>query len=163
MSLKGLFSSAATLLKSVGAKTWITVATTAAVASAGAAAGVTIIHQQGTNGADGANGKSAYELAVENGYAGDLQSWLTSLMGEKGDKGDTGEQGLKGDKGDTGEQGLKGDKGDTGEQGPKGDKGDDGEQGPDSAVRVRDRGDGAVCADRRGGLCADHQRHGDGD
>ena len=60
------------------------------------------------------------------------------LQGPKGDKGDTGEQGLqgpKGDKGDTGEQGLqgpKGDKGDTGEQGlqgPKGDKGDTGEQG----------------------------------
>lgn len=52
--------------------------------------------------------------------------------GPKGDKGDTGPQGLqgpKGDKGDTGPQGpqgLKGDKGDTGLQGPQGDKGDPG-------------------------------------
>lgn len=35
--------------------------------------------------------------------------------GEKGEKGDTGEQGVKGEKGDTGEQGPKGEKGDTGE------------------------------------------------
>ena len=46
-----------------------------------------------------------------------IDSGITA-QGPKGDKGDTGEQGLqgpKGDKGDTGEQGL---------QGPKGDKGD---------------------------------------
>jgi len=47
----------------------------------------------------------------------------------KGEKGDTGAQGLKGDKGDTGPQGLKGDKGDTGAQGLKGDKGDAGAPG----------------------------------
>jgi hypothetical protein len=41
-------------------------------------------------------------------------------MGAKGDKGDTGAQGVKGDKGDTGAQGPKGDKGDTGPQGPPG-------------------------------------------
>lgn len=49
---------------------------------------------------------------------------VTDLRYIKGDKGDTGPQGLKGDKGDTGPQGPKGDKGDTGLQGPKGDPGE---------------------------------------
>jgi len=31
------------------------------------------------------NGKSAYELAVENGFVGTEQEWLNSLKGEKGD------------------------------------------------------------------------------
>ena len=78
---------------------------------------------------------------------------LGSVIGPKGDKGDTGAQGPigpKGDKGDTGPQGpvglkgdaftyddftpeqlesLKGPKGDTGPQGPKGDTGLQGPQG----------------------------------
>ena len=48
------------------------------------------------------------------------------LKGEKGEKGDTGAQGIQGPKGETGAQGpqgAKGEKGDTGEQGPKGDAG----------------------------------------
>ena len=55
------------------------------------------------------DGKSAYELAVKNGYRGTLEEWLASLIGEKGeqgDKGDKGEKGDKGDKGDKGEQGV---------------------------------------------------------
>ena len=99
--------------------------------------GVTI---QGPKGDDG---KSAYQIAVDNGYVGTESEWLVSL---KGDKGETGPQGPKGDKGadgtmsftdltedqkeslrgPQGEQGPKGDKGDTGAQGPKGDKGADG-------------------------------------
>ncbi|WP_372866719.1 hypothetical protein [Pseudomonas sp.] len=55
--------------------------------------------------------------------------------GTKGEKGDTGEQGIQGEKGDTGEQGIQGiqgEKGDTGEQGIQGiqgEKGNTGEQG----------------------------------
>ena len=85
------------------------------------------------NGKDGA---SAYELAVQSGFIGTEEQWLTSLQGEKGDTGEQGPPGEKGEKGDTGAQGLpgeKGEKGDTGEQGPpgeKGEKGDTGEQGP---------------------------------
>ena len=41
-------------------------------------------------GQPGANGKSAYEIAVENGFVGDEKSWLASLKGQKGDKGDAG-------------------------------------------------------------------------
>ena len=60
-------------------------------------------------------GKSAFDVAVENGFKGTESEWLTSL---KGQQGETGSQGLKGDKGDagaTGAQGMKGDKGDAGE------------------------------------------------
>ncbi|WP_251575300.1 hypothetical protein [Limosilactobacillus agrestimuris] len=35
-------------------------------------------------GKPGADGKSAYDLAVENGFKGDLQSWLNSLKGPAG-------------------------------------------------------------------------------
>ena len=48
---------------------------------------------------NGTNGKSAYELAVDNGYKGSQQEWLESLKGE------TGAQGDKGEKGDAGEAG----------------------------------------------------------
>ena len=54
-------------------------------------------------------------------------------QGVKGDTGATGATGSKGDKGDTGEtgaQGIQGVKGDTGSQGAKGDKGDTGATGP---------------------------------
>lgn len=40
-------------------------------------------------GKDGKDGKSAYQLAVDNGYPSDLDTWLASLKGDKGDKGDT--------------------------------------------------------------------------
>ena len=70
-----------------------------------------------------ANGASAYEIAVKQGFQGTVVEWLASLKGAKGD------QGLQGLKGDTGAQGPKGDQGNTGEQGPKGDKGTTGDQG----------------------------------
>lgn len=38
---------------------------------------------------DGKDGKSTYQLAVDNGYPSDLNHWLASLKGDKGDKGDT--------------------------------------------------------------------------
>ena len=70
-----------------------------------------------------------------------------NIKGAKGDKGDTGAQGIqgvKGDKGDTGAQGLqgvkgdKGDKGDTGAQGIQGVKGDTGATGaPGAAATIR--------------------------
>lgn len=71
----------------------------------------------------GKDGKSAYEIALDNGFEGTETEWLESLHGEKGDKGDIGEAftyedftqeqlaSLKGDKGDRGE------KGDTGNSG----------------------------------------------
>lgn len=45
------------------------------------------------SGGGGANGKSAYQLAVDNGFVGTVTEWLASLKGEKGDSG-TGGSGL---------------------------------------------------------------------
>ncbi|MDA0695146.1 MAG: ESPR-type extended signal peptide-containing protein, partial [Proteobacteria bacterium] len=80
----------------------------------------------------GADGKSAYEIAQDNGFSGDETQWLASLKGDKGDKGDTGAtgaQGDKGDKGDTGATGVQGDKGDKGDTGATGATGAQGDKG----------------------------------
>ncbi len=54
------------------------------------------------------NGKSAYDIAVENGFLGDEKEWLASLKGEKGDKGDKGDAGEQGAAGkDAAENGVK--------------------------------------------------------
>ena len=107
-------------------------------------------------GEDLPRGKSAYEIAKENGFNGTETEWLASLKGEPGAAGasgkdgengktpyvgdngnwyigadDTGKpsrgaKGEKGEKGDTGAQGIQGEKGDTGAQGPQGAAGADG-------------------------------------
>jgi len=78
---------------------------------------------------DGADGASAYEIAVENGYTGTEAEWLSSLKGEKGDTGEQGLQGIQGEKGDQGEPGAPGEKGERGEPGTPGEKGERGEKG----------------------------------
>ena len=80
-------------------------------------------------GEPGADGKSAYEIAVENDFSGSEAEWLESLRGEQGPKGETGATGPQGEKGDTGPAGETGPKGDTGATGSKGDKGDTGATG----------------------------------
>ncbi len=81
------------------------------------------------------DGKSAYEVAVKNGFEGSEQEWLDSLKGDKGDKGEKGEQGEqgiqgeRGEKGETGEQGIQGEQGVQGVQGIQGVKGDKGDKG----------------------------------
>ena len=111
-------------------------------------------------GEDLPRGKSAYEVAVENGFSGTETEWLASLKGATGAPGadgkdgtdgktpyvgdngnwyigadDTGKpsrgaKGEKGEKGDTGAQGIQGEQGIQGVQGEKGEKGDTGAQGP---------------------------------
>ena len=39
----------------------------------------------GGGGSAGANGKSAYEIAVDNGFSGTEQEWLASLVGPSGE------------------------------------------------------------------------------
>ena len=39
----------------------------------------------GPQGDKGEAGKSAYEIAVENGFEGSVEEWLISLAGEKGE------------------------------------------------------------------------------
>lgn len=78
-------------------------------------------------------GKSAYEIAVDNGFIGTEQEWLESLKGAagaKGDKGDKGEKGEPGEKGEQGAPGAQGERGEKGDTGARGDKGETGEQGP---------------------------------
>ena len=44
----------------------------------------------------GVDGKSAYELAVSEGYEGTLTEWLDSLVGPQGERGERGPQGATG-------------------------------------------------------------------
>ena len=91
------------------------------------------------SGAQGIQGLSAYQVAVQHGFEGTEDEWLISLKGEKGetgpkgDKGDTGEKGATGERGPQGlqgERGLQGVQGEKGEQGIQGEKGEQGIQGP---------------------------------
>ena len=94
------------------------------------------------SGAQGIQGLSAYQVAVQHGFEGTEAEWLISLKGEKGetgpkgDKGDTGEKGATGERGpqglqgERGLQGVQGEKGEQGIQGPVGPKGEQGIQGP---------------------------------
>lgn len=70
--------------------------------------------RDGQNGSDGTDGKSAYEIAVDEGFVGTESEWLASLVGEKGADGEKGEQGIQGIQGLKGEQGIQGVKGDAG-------------------------------------------------
>ena len=85
------------------------------------------------SGAQGIQGLSAYQVAVQHGFKGTEDEWLISLKGEKGDtgeKGATGERGPQGLQGERGLQGVQGEKGEQGIQGPVGPKGETGPQGP---------------------------------
>lgn len=111
----------------------------------------------GANGEKGTDGKSAYQIAVEQGYQGSESNWLSSLKGDKGEKGNTGAKGNPGQdgadgksayaiavehgyedsedkwllslKGEKGNAGERGEKGDTGLQGVPGEKGEKGDAG----------------------------------
>ena len=86
------------------------------------------------DGKDGADGKSAYQIAVDAGYTGTETEWLASLKGEKGDTGEAGASGEKGEKGDRGE------KGDTGAAGKDGTNGKDGADGFSPSAKVEKTG-----------------------
>ena len=96
----------------------------------------------GEPGQDGTNGKSAYQIWLDNGGVGTEQDYLASLKGEKGDVGPEGPQGPKGEQGLQGLQGLQGEKGEQGIQGPKGDAGEQGPVGPQGETGAKgDKGD----------------------
>ena len=59
----------------------------------------------------GQDGKSAYEIAVDNGFVGTESEWLESLKGESGASGLTGSNGLNGEDGKDGEAGKDGENG----------------------------------------------------
>lgn len=81
------------------------------------------------SGAQGIQGLSAYQVAVQHGFEGTEAEWLISLKGEKGETGPKGDKGDTGEKGATGERGPQGLQGERGLQGVQGEKGEQGEQG----------------------------------
>ena len=127
----------------------------------------------GANGEKGTDGKSAYQIAVEQGYQGSESDWLSSLKGDKGEKGNTGAKGNPGQdgaegksayaiavehgyedseekwllslKGEKGDTGERGEKGDTGLQGERGEKGETGQQGEQGPMGEKgEKGDAGV-------------------
>lgn len=88
--------------------------------------------KDGNDGVDGKDvqpGKSAYELAVEQGFKGDLTSWLSSLKGKDGQPGPAGPAGKDGDRGPQGIPGKDGKDGAPGADGKPGKDGSDGKNG----------------------------------
>ena len=108
--------------------------------------------EQGPAGQDGATGKSAYEIAVEDGFSGNVYEWLESLKGDQGDPGfspivsaeaipsgtrvtitdavsSTVFDVMNGEQGPSGAQGPQGPEGPSGAQGPAGQDGRDGADG----------------------------------
>lgn len=88
---------------------------------------------QGEQGPAGVNGLSAYEIAVQNGYTGTEQQWLsTAIIGPQGPAGPQGPQGIQGEQGPiglTGPQGPAGANGAVGATGPQGIQGPTGVNG----------------------------------
>lgn len=102
--------------------------------------------EKGDTGSRGAAGKSAYEVALQNGFTGTEADWLTSLKGQKGDAGEPGATGAKGDPGEKGERGEKGEKGDAGTPGKDGADG----YSPTATVTETDAGAVISITDKNG-------------
>lgn len=82
-------------------------------------------------GVKGEQGDSAYQVAVNNGFIGTEEEWLSSLVGAQGPQGD------KGDQGERGLQGPQGIQGPAGNDGAPGANGSDGVDGQDGYTPVR--------------------------
>ena len=102
----------------------------------------------------GEPGKSAYEIAVEEGFSGTVSEWLTSLRGPSGEKGEDGQDGTTPHIGGNGNWYL-GER-DTGiqAQGPKGNPGADGKDGAPGkdGVPGKDGADGKNGTNGKDGL-----------
>lgn len=79
-----------------------------------------MIEEAVLEGVPGPAGKSAYQVAVDNGFVGTEPQWLASLVGPKGDTGDQGPQGIQGIPGEQGPQGVPGQDGADGATGASG-------------------------------------------
>lgn len=94
---------------------------------------------KGLDGKDGSGGKSAYDLAVENGFTGSVTEWLATLGGENGKSAYqiAVENGFQGSEKEWllslafGENGKDGQNGKDGENGKNGKDGEDGTDGKD--------------------------------
>lgn len=78
----------------------------------------------------GPPGKSAYEVALDNGFEGTETEWLASLQGPIGPVGPEGPEGKEGPVGPEGKQGPIGPEGPQGTEGPAGPAGSQGPSGP---------------------------------
>lgn len=81
---------------------------------------VTELEEHGGGGTQGADGKSAYQIAVDNGFSGTETEWLASLKGPIGETGPQGIQGVQGPQGERGPAGADGAAGATGAAGAPG-------------------------------------------
>lgn len=106
----------------------------------------TLLGAGGGGGVPGPAGSSAYEVAVANGYTGDEQSWLLSLIGAQGPAGEPGADGANGVDGANGAPGADGRDGIDGAPGADGRDGADGAPGPAGPAGAdgRDGVDGAT-------------------
>ena len=100
--------------------------------------------EKGDTGSRGAAGKSAYEVALQNGFTGTEADWLTSLKGQKGDAGEPGATGAKGDPGEKGDAGTPGKDGVNGKDGTNGADGKNGADGYSPTATVTETDAGAV-------------------
>lgn len=75
---------------------------------------------EGKPGPAGADGKSAYQIAVDNGFTGTEADWLASLKGADGTPGQPGQDGAPGTDGAPGADGATGPRGPAGEGVPPG-------------------------------------------
>jgi len=96
----------------------------------------------GSPGPPGADGRSAYQVAVENGFVGSEAEWLESLEGDQGPPGADGKDGAPGDPGAPGAPGAPGKDGADGAPGKDGADGAPGADGKDGAPG-KDGKDGA--------------------
>ena len=83
----------------------------------------------GLTGITGTDGKSAYEIAVDNGFTGTIAEWLLSLNGTNGTDGTDGTDGTNGEDGANGTDGTDGTNGEDGTNGIDGTDGVDGTDG----------------------------------
>ena len=67
-----------------------------------------ITGEKGDKGNPGADGKSAYQVAVDNGFVGTKAQWLLSLVGQQGPQGPSGPAGATGPQGSAGSNGSDG-------------------------------------------------------
>lgn len=81
---------------------------------------------EGAGALKGQDGRSAYQVAVDNGFSGTEQEWLNSLQG---DQGPAGRDGIDGKDGAPGRDGINGQDGAPGRDGKDGAPGPEGKQG----------------------------------
>lgn len=67
-----------------------------------------ITGEKGDKGNPGADGKSAYQVAVDDGFVGTEAQWLLSLVGQQGPQGPSGPAGATGPQGSAGSNGSDG-------------------------------------------------------